>query len=166
MGWTKGKKRGAMAIPPDFMRHDGGNLAEVVPFDDGLPRGKKSFERRLLGVQALCDYVESGEHLIAERYHPGDKLKAERAYRVLQVAKNKLVAGNHSANKARSDERRGVLSWIKLHCAEILKNRRLSKKTKIRAIELRMQEAGKVPPSIASMYRYINDLVGEKSNNT
>lgn len=156
MPWPKGKKRGWWATPPPFALARG-NLAEVELVSFRFSRVGGS-ETRRLKEQALIDYVESGEYLLAEAHHPGAKLQAELAYRKLLASKRRLETGCRLANARRNSEKNAVVQWIRAHCADVLKDRRKSVKAKCRVIERRMIVSGRQPPSYVSMYRYIREI--------
>lgn len=104
---------------------------------------------------ALSEYVESGEHRLADRFHPGEGLmdKAERAYNKLMRHKQALRAANDGANKARADEGAEVRAWIIAHCSDLICRRGVA-----HLVRQRMVLAGLKQLSDVTIRRHLREI--------
>ncbi len=110
MGWKKGRLRGWWKDIPDHAKAD-----PMQGNEFGMPRMTRS-EHLIERECAVCEFVESGEHIEAEKYHPGIKAKAEAAYAALVQRNQKLKSGSRRANQRALSGVEARRRWLAEHC--------------------------------------------------
>lgn len=153
MPWPKGKARGCLANPPDYLKGIERNAQDLIS-----PRlGKRTVQT--INQLETIEHVESGGHLIAEHYFPGEKAMAEAAYR---IAKGHEVVRRSAVGQANSKRANDVRAWILANCSDLLANKAASRKALVLDIADRMRGARMDVPGDSSLFRHLAVLLGKK----
>jgi hypothetical protein len=154
MGWPKGKRRKPPPfhesddpVPPEiaaFIAEFGSNLGDPVDYPSS--RSDSMRENEI----ALFDFVESGEHIEADKYHPGLKDEAEELYRAIIRRDRKLRQGAAITNAERASKAEVRRQWIATHCKASIFNR--SRKRGAAEIQDSLRAAGLAAPSDSRVY--------------
>ncbi len=160
MGWPKGKRRKPAPfhesndpVPPEiaaFIAEFGSNLGDPVAYPWTRSDSMREHEC------ALFEFVESGEHIEADKHHPGLKDKAEALYRTLIERDRKLREGAAQKNAERSDKAEVRRQWIANHCKAFVFSR--SRKKGVADIQDSLRAAGHAVPSSSRLYADIVEI--------
>jgi len=154
MGWPKGKPR----KPPPFHKSDDLVPSEVAAFiaefgsNIGDPVAHLWSRSDHLRQQeaALFKFVESGEHIEADKYHPGLKDRAEQLYRAIGGRDQKLNEVAAKGNTERAELVEARRQWIVEHCKESVFD--MTRKRGIADIQDSLSVAGLTVPSVKRLY--------------
>ncbi|MDA8259925.1 MAG: hypothetical protein M0Z99_30515 [Betaproteobacteria bacterium] len=154
MGWPKGKRRKPAPfhecddpVPPEiaaFIAEFGSNLGD--PVDYPWTRSDSMRQNEI----ALFEFVESGEHIEADKYHPGLKDTAEALCKSLIARDRKLREGAASKNAERASKAEVRRQWIAQHCKASVFER--SRKRGAADIQASLSAAGLAVPSDSRIY--------------
>lgn len=151
MGWEKGRLRGWWKDPPHYLLLIPGQGGELA----GIPRMTRS-EHLIERECAVCEFVESGEHIEAEKYHPGIKAKAEAAYEALVKRNQKLKTGSTRARQRATSGVEARRQWLAEHCYPQVFMR--SRKAAIHEIQKILKSNRYVVPSEKRLYIDIAEI--------
>lgn len=153
MAWPKGKPRGWLDNPPSYLAGVECNAQDLIS-----PRPGKRTVQAITQAEVI-EHVESGGHLIAEHYFPGQKELAEEAYR---IAKGHEVVRRSAVGQANSKRANDVRAWILTNCSDLLANKAASRKALVLDISDRMRVARVDVPGDSSLFRHLAVLLGNK----
>ena len=105
---------------------------------------------------ALFEFVESGEHIEADKYHPGLKEKAERLCQALAQRDSNGKEGLRRANAERAFPAEQRRQWIAANCKDFVFDR--SRKRGIANIQGSLRAAGMTVPSEKRLYADIDAI--------
>ena len=162
MPWPKGISREfrSWGEPPSWVaKHSAtGNLTEC-----SCDKVFTKYEQEKVKRDAIITYVESGEHLIADRYNPGQRKLAETEY---LKQKSSIANRKHAladANKDRHSERLGNIEWIKRRCADILGSHANRKAMVIDIQQRYRNDFGASKIAAGTLYRHLVAILGPAS---
>lgn len=160
MGWPEGKRRKPPPfhksddpVPPEvaaFIAEFGSNLGDPVDYPWSRSDHLRAHEA------ALFEFVDSGEHIVADKHHPGLKERAEKLYQTIVQRDQMLKAGTASKNAERASKAEERRQWIAQHCKASVFNR--SRKKGIADIQDSLRAAGQKVPSSSRLYVDIDEI--------
>lgn len=154
MGWPLGVRRKPPPfhesddpVPPEvaaFIAEFGSNLGDPVDYPWTRSDHLRAHEA------ALFKFVESGEHIEADKYYPGLKERAVKLYQTIVQRDQMLKAGTASRNAEMASKAEVRRQWIAQHCKASVFNS--SQKRGAADIQASLREAGLTVPSDSRIY--------------